>query len=89
MSCWKLQAGVNLLHHRISPVMSSTHKSCKVFPKISRVMLGEKEHLPFCSRDVRPGLAESRSQLPWVRVVQYWSQLGLSHFLTFMSTKYV
>lgn len=23
----------------------------------------------------------------WVRVVQYWSQLGLSQFLTFMSTK--
>lgn len=33
MSCWKLQAGVSLLHHRISLIVSSTCKSYKVSQK--------------------------------------------------------
>lgn len=74
-------------------MVSSAHKSSKVSPDNQHDDVGEGGAGTFVLSLWRCGTRASSSQMSvamgrlWVRVVQYWSQLGLSQLLTFMSTK--
>lgn len=74
-------------------MVSCARKSSTVSPNNQHDDAGEGGAGTFVLLLWRCGTRAGSSQVSvamgrlWVRVVQYWSQLGLSQFFTFMSTK--